>query len=314
MYDFDLGLSSGKRWKSIIEDKRDLIEEIKPYIDEMSKPFEGQSKIIETAINGFDLFGGIEYSGEIKTLAKAFNIPFWKAVLMQLCYESNSCCTAVVDKIGDKHVMFRVMESKLTFLKKATIDLRVIKNGNVICYATTWLGYMGFLTACKPSMCAIAVNYRGLPDFNLQEFIKKENNSLAKRRQVGYALRYAMESYRNIDDTIRYLKNHKLITQCYFVICRCNDIPLTIIREEYKHYFHTSDKMCITNTDPTKNEPDVLNSLVRRQVCQDLLEKTYNSADEFIKAFSNDILISQYAIYYNYISPQDGNYKTFLIT
>lgn len=309
MYVFDLSKSENQRWNEILEDRKDAIEECKDYFEEMVRPFQENLSKIESAINLANLLGQIDYSGEIKSISKVLGIPFWKIVLMQLCFEFYTASTALCAKVNGKYCMVRTIDSKFDFLKKLTVDLKVVKSGKTICYATTWIGFMGFLSFTKPGMCSVCANFRG-EYVNPSEFVKEKGSSLKGYKQMGYSLRYASENYNNLEDLERYLKNTLLIRPCYFVMC--HDNPYVLVREGLKkgnHYYR--DLFYIANTDPENDDSDFMNSLNKTKKCSEVLRKEYFSDQEFIDSVRVNPILNQATIYTCYMSPFTDMHKSF---
>lgn len=301
MYEFNLDLPESKRWKTILQDYDSTLQELKPIIDEMLKPFSSDSSYIRKCIWIFDKLGQISHSGELKEIASYLKIDFYVVVMLQLFFEIHAGCTAIVNN----KILFRVMDWPLEFLKKLTIDLKVMKNGNVLYYATTWVGYTGILTSTKPGMNAVAVNNRGTFSTSLYEYVKEKGSSLINKTQVGLALRYANEHYRDEEDFLRYLKNIKLISPCYFTVCSLSRTSRVIIRGTDDHRIIEKDSLIIANIDPDKDERDVCNSKERINFAETMLRENPRGKEDFLKCFLQSPIINENSIYACYLNPND---------
>ncbi|ETO10659.1 hypothetical protein RFI_26718 [Reticulomyxa filosa] len=69
--------------------------------------------------------------------------------MMQLIYEAMALCTSIVTidrKNKSKPIHIRTMDWGIKFLQPLTIEIQFTLQNQVICYCTTWAGYIGILT------------------------------------------------------------------------------------------------------------------------------------------------------------------------
>jgi hypothetical protein len=99
---------------------------------------------------------------EIKGMAEHSGLPFEVILLLHLVYETKSLCTSVVALEGVPWLA-RTLDWDCIALRQFTIDLRFVKNGRLLFRATSFAGYVGVFTACKPNAFGAAINFRPLP-------------------------------------------------------------------------------------------------------------------------------------------------------
>jgi hypothetical protein len=290
MYEFNLDLPESKRWDAILEDYRDKLRAFRANIIDLVAPFSGDSFSIKSSIFLFDKLGQIWFSGEIKKICEALDIDFYVGVMLQLFFDVYSGCTAVTTEVSGRKVLFRVMDWPLSFLKDLTVNLKVTKNKRVLYYATTWVGYVGVLTSMKPGMNAVAVNSRGVIDGSLYDYVKSQGMSLINKTQVGLALRYANEQYRDEVDFLRYLRNVKTTSPCYFTVCSCDRVNRTIVRDCSSVEIIESDRIITTNIGA--NGENIALSKERAEVVSSVLRDTVFATvdDVFDKLLVSPIL------------------------
>jgi hypothetical protein len=304
-YKISLDDEPKNRWREVIEDNK---EEIKRIHRKMNIP---ENYAIKSIMNVAYYLGLMIHSEEIEYIANHCCIPFHQAVILQIMYELSACCTSCVFSMDDKLVHLRTMDWPLEELKKITIEVEFTKNNKTIYKAITWAGYVGILTAVKPNICSISLNYRRA-NGNILENIM---NLCLGMWPGGYLIRYLMENEFKFDDIVKELKISRLVAPCYFIICGLENAYNVVRNSGDYDFFELKDNENIiqTNIDPhNHNENDnILLSLQRkitaRNIISNLNSQNKNlSNEELLSNFYEYPIINDITIYICMMIPEDG--------
>jgi hypothetical protein len=206
-----------KRWTHIVEKYKNECKKIFTFLDG-----EIGGTVKWMAVKLAELYAGkVFYIQELYSIAKILEISIGELILMQLCYEMYACCTSVVINCGKNTVHYRTMDWDMPDLCAVTIGVDFVRDGKVVFSGTTWAGYVGMMTAVKPNVCAVSLNYRRTAQ-NSQ--IIKDNvmtnvrHSINGSWPVGFLIRHLMETENQYDKIVQYMENSKLIAPCYLTI------------------------------------------------------------------------------------------------
>lgn len=283
MFEINLDLPEDRRWDIIFINYKSKLEEIKSNLVNLIDTYIKKYWIvIKPLIKVYKLSKKIMYEKELEYFADKLNINFEYILLLQLIYETTSCCTSIVSKSNNKYSMFRTMDWPMDFLKNITIDLKFTKNNKVIFYATSWVGYVGILTAMIPNTCCISVNYRRTSDMSFCNLIKNVYNTLKLRYPIGYLVRDICETTTDINLIKNKLCNSHLISPCYFTICYDDKYPEIITRDISSYTLYSHEYVIQTNCDFDKNYPDILYSIKRRDIAKNIISDVMNNFNSII--------------------------------
>jgi len=291
MYEINLDLPAEQRWKILFDDYENELDTIKPILKSLIDTYtQNYSFIIKPLIKTYKFFKMIMYEKELSYFAKRLNIDFDYVLLLQLIYETSSCCTSIVSQVENKYCMFRTMDWPMEFLKFITVDLKFTKNGKTLYYATSWIGYIGILTAMIPDKCCISVNYRRTSDMTFQNLLKNVFNTMTMKYPIGYLVREICENETNIDIIKMRLCNTQLISPCYFTVCYNKKYPEIITRDPSSYKVHSHEYVIQTNCDNDKVEPNILYSVERRKLATKLIADVLNNFTS-IKNMKDSLLV-----------------------
>lgn len=306
----NLDLHPSERWIPLLNEYKERLESAKPIliklIDDMFGtyiyPIIGVIKVLRTS-------GQIYYADEIQSIADFLDVSFEYILLLQLCYEANSCCTSVVTKINDEYVFYRTMDWPIDILNNLTVDLEFIKEGRLLYKATSWIGYVGIATATVPEKYSIAMNFRLTQERTMSTLFQNAKNLIGMNWPVGYLIRDVCESGTNYDDMIVRMCTSSLVTPCYLTICGCNDEPKIITRGVNDHKINRNKFVVQTNCDQNKTEPNILCSVERRTTATKEIinrDNQFRSINELITALTKSPIVNEETIYYAVMSPKSG--------
>lgn len=314
-FDLDLDLPESARWNHIFLKYKDKFNIIKNNIDSILYSSNYIMLGFTTSmISVLDWFGKIKYSDELKSLSKISGIEFNKLVMLQLCYELSSACTTIVTKVDGKYTMFRTMDWPFDFLKDFTANINFIKNNKLIYTATTWIGYVGVMTATIPNKYSLAINYRRTQDMSTSSMLGNAFRAISMAWPVGHLIRNICDDNLSFDEAYNFLATTNLISPCYITLCRITDTPLTIIRDPSSSSTHHGNYIIQTNCDNDKNEPDILWSVKRRSYAKEIIKKyksNFENVDQLVDNLLVNPILNDETIYLSVCCPVLGTHEAY---
>jgi len=317
-YDFDLTQTAEKNWGPIFDDYSDCLVQIRTELKNILKQFGVGTFLAEQIYHTINT-NKILYYDEISYIAKRIGLEIYEILLMQLIYETSSACTSAVIKIGTNEFFFRTMDWPLTFLKDITIGLNIKSNNKLIGKVTTWLGYVGFLTATNTiDNYTIAINYRRTKEVSIIALAENLHRTISFKWPIGYLVRNIIEKNCCLYDAKVILETSELISPCYVTLYVPNYKTYIITRDcNAKNEVNTrTENLIQTNCDWNKTEPNILWSLERIKTIRSVQKKIDKTDHTTLK--SSDILelllqkpvLNQETIYVHY--QYENEYETFV--
>lgn len=308
-YEINLDLPPSRRWNDVMYAYRDELQEIIPHFQELLSTMFGFAKYpAYLAINAARIAGGILYQEEIQAIAEFLNMKFEDVLLLQLCYELNSCCTSIVTNVDGEKTFFRTMDWPLNFLNGLTIDLEFTQSGETLFHATSWVGYVGIATATVPNKYSIAMNFRLTKDRTISNILSNVYALLNMKWPVGYLIREVCSSKKNLNDTIVNLCKSSVVSPCYLTICPAStELPFVITRDPDGYSCDSSEYVIQTNCDKCKCEPNILHSVERRELAKQIVAENSNnfsSVDELARQLLVEPIVNVETIYYTIMNPK----------
>lgn len=330
----NLDLPPEKRWIPLVKEYKDTILEVYKKMDKILSQVTGSwgSIGLWTAQITISFYGESPlYYKELKSIADELNLPVAKIVLLQLCYECFSACTSIIIDDKDKlshPIHVRTMDWDDTFLRPLTVNVKFVKNGNMLFEGTTWVGYVGILTGVKPNIASISVNYRRTKDGTIWKNIW---NTLKFHYPIGYLVRECLTHCSNYKSLKENLEKTIIIAPCYIILT--GSLPhsgLVIVRDRRKYDSYPIDNkkyICQTNIDPKDMNIDIgcniLMSIERTHLawdkCDSLLsvlsydpESNVVNPEGIIRHFLEFPILNNETIYANIMSPTGPNNHTYI--
>lgn len=305
-YIINLDLPEDKRWIHLLEIYSESLLKIKPILKKIiDMQLSNYKYFLYPLIKLYKVSGFIKYKKELESIANFLQIDFEYVLLLQLYYEMNAACTSIVTKINDSYSMFRTMDWPMEFLKELTVNLIFMKNNEIVCYGTSWVGYIGLLTVTIPNKCCIAINYRRT-SLNKYSIFKNMFNCITLSWPIGYLIRDICENSYNLDMIRLLLKKSNLISPCYITISYDIRKPEIIKRDPDSYSIESGDFVIQTNCDNDKLEPNILYSIERRNICKNIIMKKNNlfgSIDELLNLLHIEPVLNSETIYINILNP-----------
>lgn len=299
-YDFDLDKPAADRWSKIIIDNAAVIPDAMMSIHKLLDSYGIAQNIISmlySMTNNKDIY----YLDEITYLSEQLGLEVHQLLILQLVYEAASACTTNIIKVGNKNIFFRTMDWDLPVLKNITVGLNIIKNGQVISKAITWIGYIGFLTATNlVHDYSISVNYRRTTDVNVFTILSNVKRIVGRIWPIGYFIRYLMETNLNKNIAVDMLKSTEFVSPCYLIIYSPSG-SVILTRDADKCISERSDNLYQTNCDYGKKSPDILYSVARTELIESINKKisleNITSAKKILKLLMKNPIINDTTIY-----------------
>jgi hypothetical protein len=243
-----------ERWLPLIKEYKEPIRECYRILDDRVRQMIGKfprwslNMTIKMIVK---MYGKHKhYNEELLSIAQELELPVEKVILAQYGYEFFTACTSVIvsDDENQSPIHLRTMDWDDNTLRPLTIRLDVIEDDKLVASATTWAGFIGFMTIVKPNVCSISVNYRR-NDSKLWYYPANLLYILSGRLTVSYLIREAVLG--NIGDNYRdiatYLKKTPLIAPCYITMTGVNfDSGMVLVRDRNDCLTHN---ISLTNSD-----------------------------------------------------------------
>lgn len=310
-YIIDLDLPESERWNKLLEEYKNELKLIVPYMKQMIDELLGYSYYpIIAFIKTYRALGKfIMYEKEIQAIADKIGMSFEYTLMMQLCYEATACCTSVVTRVDGNYTFFRTMDWPLSFLKSLTVDLTFQKDGKTLFYVTTWVGYIGALTVTVPEKYSMAVNYRRTQDITFSGIVRNVFNILGMHWPIGHLIRDICEHTTDVAKMKERISTSPLVSPCYITVCYSDDKPEVYARDVADTTMVTNEFVVQTNCDQGKCEPDILYSVLRRQKVTELIERSGNdfiTDMDMVHQLLDFPVLNDETVYYSVMSPKFG--------
>ena len=238
----------------------------------------------------------------------------------------------------------RTMDWAMDFLKTYTVQLNFKKNGKTLFKSSSWAGYLGVLTGCRPGAFSVSINFRSTNDGHFGKNLLK---TITRGWPISFLVREALTDCETFSHAVQILKNSKLIAPVYITVAGCKKGEGAIItrnRETYssdcylinlsdlkkdneiskQYYLKESNSLIQANADWWKTLSDIkqncnillsserlkkANSLLKRMPTED------TTIEKLTGIFSpkNYPLLNETTIYITAMNPSNGDFATILV-
>uniref|UniRef100_A0ABI7X3S1 N-acylethanolamine-hydrolyzing acid amidase n=1 Tax=Felis catus TaxID=9685 RepID=A0ABI7X3S1_FELCA len=156
------------------------------------------------------------FTDEIRGMCEVLNYDLADCLLLNLAYETTAFCTSIVAQDSKGHIYHgRNLDYPFgDFLRKLTVDVQFLKNGQVAFTGTTFIGYVGLWTGQSPRKFTISGDER-------DEGWWWENviAALFQRHSViSWLIRTTLSESENFDAAVYKLANTPLIAGVYYIV------------------------------------------------------------------------------------------------
>ncbi|XP_039206252.1 N-acylethanolamine-hydrolyzing acid amidase [Crotalus tigris] len=156
------------------------------------------------------------YEGEIRGLSKYFGVNVGDGLLLNLAYEFTAFCTSIVaqDKQGNIYHGRNMDYDFGEYLRKITIDVDFIENGQVKFKGTTFFGYVGLWTGQSPHKFSITGNERDVGYW----WENAISAFLARYSPASWLIRTVLSEAENFEEAALMLSKTPIIADVYYII------------------------------------------------------------------------------------------------
>jgi hypothetical protein len=251
----DLNVPPNKRWNKILDDPI-LREHLLALMNNLGSLF---SDINEPPPPGFknrdDFFKQLSSNlflqlknlnayylvDEMKGIANHLNIPVWDVALLHLLYEAEGGgCTSIImtsddDKSNSKTnspIFGRVLDWDFSeLLAPLTVEITLVRNSKVVLEGLTFCGFVGLLTARRPSVCAAAVHFRRSNDSSDLSTSPSPSNPAWP---VAFLVRHVLQApnLETFEEVKSLLSHSPLWAPCFIVMTGNNMEQCLVIRRD----------------------------------------------------------------------------------
>lgn len=318
----NLDLPANQRWNDILDEFNPQLEKIKPILIKLIEQYIGKLYyLISPIIKTFSALGKIMYYDEIKAISEKIKISFEYVLMLQLCYEASACCTSIATKVNNINVFFRTMDWPLDFLKDLTIDLEFQKKGKTVFYATSWIGYVGILTATVPEKYSLAVNFRNTKNLSISSVIGNITSIISMYWPIGYLIRHICEENMPYEKMLHHLHKTYLVSPCYITVCNSSNEPVVITRDPVGYKDMNNNYIVQTNCDQCDQNKkylpnNILYSLQRSKLANKIIKKynnNFESIENLVSLLFNYPIDNDETIYYSIMIPSENIHYSIIV-
>ncbi|XP_074130717.1 N-acylethanolamine-hydrolyzing acid amidase isoform X2 [Sminthopsis crassicaudata] len=184
-----------------------VIEEVVPsWVHEVLTPVAAE----------MDRFLPQPFEGEIRGMCDALGLDVGDGILVNLAYEFSAFCTSIIaqDVSGNIYHGRNLDYAFGSFLKKLTIDVQYLKNGQIAYTGTTFVGYVGLWTGQSPQKFTISGDERD-KGFWWENAVAA---LLRKNSPVSWLLRNTLEEAENFEAAVIKLAKTPIVADVYYIV------------------------------------------------------------------------------------------------
>ncbi|XP_045388794.1 N-acylethanolamine-hydrolyzing acid amidase [Lemur catta] len=156
------------------------------------------------------------FTGEIRGMCDVLSLSLADCLLVNLAYESSAFCTSIVaqDSRGGIYHGRNLDYPFGNILRKLTLDVQFLKNGQVVFTGTTFIGYVGLWTGQRPHKFTISGNER-----DKGWWWENVIAALFQRHSlISWLLRTTLSESENFEAAVYKLAKTPLIADVYYIV------------------------------------------------------------------------------------------------
>ncbi|KAF6131654.1 N-acylethanolamine acid amidase [Phyllostomus discolor] len=156
------------------------------------------------------------YTDEIRGMCDVLNFNLADCLLINLAYEFTAFCTSIVAQDSKGHIYHgRNLDYPFgDFLRKMTVDVQFLKNGQIAFTGTTFIGYVGLWTGQSPRKFTISGDERDKGwwwENVIAAFFQKHS-------PISWLIRTTLSESENFEAAVRKLAKTPLIADVYYIV------------------------------------------------------------------------------------------------
>uniref|UniRef100_A0A4X2KUK6 N-acylethanolamine-hydrolyzing acid amidase n=2 Tax=Vombatus ursinus TaxID=29139 RepID=A0A4X2KUK6_VOMUR len=156
------------------------------------------------------------FESEIRGMCNILGLNIGDCVLINLAYEFSAFCTSIIaqDVRGNIYHGRNLDYAFGNLLRKLTIDVQYIKNGQIAYTGTTFVGYVGLWTGQSPKKFTISGDERD-KGFWWENAVAA---LLKKNCPVSWLIRNTLEEAENFQAAVIKLAKTPIVTDVYYIV------------------------------------------------------------------------------------------------
>ncbi|XP_046513091.1 N-acylethanolamine-hydrolyzing acid amidase isoform X2 [Equus quagga] len=172
--------------------------------------------LLQKAVGVLESFLPQPFTDEIRGMCDVLNISLADGLLINLAYECSAFCTSIVAQDSRGHIYHgRNLDYTFgTFLRKLTVDVQFLKNGQIAFTGTTFIGYVGLWTGQSPHKFTISGDERAKGSW-------WENMIAAlfqRHSPISWVIRTTLSESENFEAAVYKLAKTPLIADVYYIV------------------------------------------------------------------------------------------------
>ncbi|XP_039701416.1 N-acylethanolamine-hydrolyzing acid amidase [Pteropus medius] len=172
--------------------------------------------VIRTAVGELERLLPQPFIDEIRGMCDVLNLSLADCVLVNLAYESTAFCTSIVAQDSRGHIYHgRNLDYPFgDFLRKLTVDVQFLKNGQIAFTGTTFVGYVGLWTGQSPHKFTISGDERDKGwwwENVIAAFFQRHS-------PISWLIRTTLSESENFDAAVYRLSKTPLIADVYYIV------------------------------------------------------------------------------------------------
>lgn len=172
--------------------------------------------LLQKAVGVLESFLPQPFTDEIRGMCDVLNISLADGLLINLFYECSAFCTSIVAQDSKGHIYHgRNLDYAFgTFLRKLTVDVQFLKNGQIAFTGTTFIGYVGLWTGQSPHKFTISGDERAKGSW-------WENMIAAlfqRHSPISWVIRTTLSESGNFEAAVYKLAKTPLIADVYYIV------------------------------------------------------------------------------------------------
>ncbi|XP_066241232.1 N-acylethanolamine-hydrolyzing acid amidase [Saccopteryx leptura] len=172
--------------------------------------------VIRKAVRDLEGFLPQPFTDEIRGMCDALNLSLADCILVNLAYESTAFCTSIVAQDSRGHIYHgRNLDYPFgNFLRKLTVDVQFLKNGQIAFTGTTFVGYVGLWTGQRPHKFTVSGDERDRGwwwENVIAAFLQKHS-------PISWLIRTTLSESENFEAAVNKLAKTPLIADVYYIV------------------------------------------------------------------------------------------------
>ncbi|XP_076999260.1 N-acylethanolamine-hydrolyzing acid amidase [Tamandua tetradactyla] len=173
-------------------------------------------KWVHALVDVLEYFLPQPFTDEIRGICKALDLSLSDCLLVNLAYESTAFCTSIVAQDSKGHIYHgRNLDYPFgNILRKLTMDVQFLKNGQIAFTGTTFVGYVGLWTGQNPYKFTVSGNER-----DKGWWWENAVAALLQRHSpVSWLIRATLNESENFEAAVFKLAKTPIIADVYYIV------------------------------------------------------------------------------------------------